>query len=253
MQGSGRVVLVTGGASGIGAATVKKLVATGVQVTAVDTNADGLDGLNRIGGADGQLLTVTCDVTNEEQVQGAIDASMARFGSLDGLVTAAGSVVVGRFLEFDTATWERTFRVNVLGTYLTIQQAAPHLKASGRGRIVNFSSVAGKIPNPFTAPYAASKAAVISLTKSAAVALGPTVNVNCVCPGIIDTPMWDYLEKEFQRIGAPIDFRSRAEEAPIARPGTPDDVADVVLFLLGDESRFMTGQAINVSGGLVMH
>ncbi len=253
MEGTGRVVLVTGGASGIGAATVRKLIGSGAQVTAVDTNTDGLDELNRIQGADGALLTAVCDVTDESHVQSAVEASMTRFGSLDGLVNAAGVVVVGRFLEFDAGAWERCFRVNVFGTYLAIQHATPHLRASGRGRIVNFSSVAGKISNPFTSPYAASKAAVVSLTKSAAAALGPSINVNCVCPGIIDTPMWDYLEKEFQRVGAPIDFRSRAGQAPIGRPGTPDDVADVVLFLLGDGSRFMTGQALNVSGGLVMH
>jgi len=252
MEATGRVVLVTGAASGIGAATVSKLIASGAQVTAVDMNAGGLDELKGIQGADDSLLTVIGDVTNEHDMQNAVEASLTRFQSLDGLVNAAGVVVVGRFLEFDADVWERSFRVNVYGTYLAIQLATPHLRASGRGRIVNFSSVAGKMPNPFTTPYAASKAAVISLTKSAATALAPSINVNCVCPGIIDTPMWDYLEKEFQRVGAPIDFRSRAEQAPIARPGTPEDVADVVIFLLGDGSRFMTGQSLNVSGGLIM-
>lgn len=253
MEDTARVVLVTGAASGIGAATVRKLIASGTQVTAVDRNADGLDELKEIQGAEDYLLTAICDVTDEHQVQTVVESSMTRFGSLDGLVNAAGVVVVGRFLEFDADAWERSFRVNVFGAYLAIQQATPHLRASVRGSIVNFSSVSGKIPNPFTTPYAASKAAVISLTKSAAAALGPSINVNCVCPGIIDTPMWDYLEKEFQRVGAPIDFRSRAGQAPLARPGTSEDVADVVLFLLGDGSRFMTGQTLNVSGGLIMH
>jgi D-sorbitol dehydrogenase (acceptor) len=133
-----------------------------------------------------------------------------------------------------------------------IQVVAPHILAAGSGSIVNFSSSGGKLANPFTAPYAASKAAIVSLTRSAALALSPTVRVNSVVPGIIDTPMWKQLDHEFAEKGIPVSFEARATTAPLGRAGKPDDVAAAVLFLLSDEARYVTGEDLNVSGGQVM-
>lgn len=246
-----QVIAITGAGSGIGAETARLLLRAGARVIAMDVNPEGLDLL--AGVATDTLKVAPCDVADEAQVRAVFANAVAEFGRLDGLVNAAGIVLSGPFLDFTFDQWDRTFRINVWGSYVTIKQAAPHLRAAGGGSIVNFSSMGGKMANPFTAPYAASKAAIISLTRSAASALAPEIRVNCVVPGVIDTPMWEQLGREFKAIGAPIVFAARAAQAPLARPGTTDDVAAVVLFLLSDASRFITGEDVNVSGGLVMY
>jgi NAD(P)-dependent dehydrogenase (short-subunit alcohol dehydrogenase family) len=244
-----KVVLVTGAGSGIGTAVTVKLVEQGADVIAVDRSPDGLQRLSsRLPGIDVR----ECDISQADQVAALFDWVGARGTGLDGLINAAGIVVTARFLDFTVDDWERTLRVNVTGTYLVLKHSAARLRER-KGSIVNFSSMAGKIPNQFTAPYAASKAAVISLTRSAAVALAPDVRVNCVCPGIIDTPMWGQLGRELGEIGAPINFESRSQAAPLARAGTADEVAAAALFLLSEDARFITGEDLNVSGGLVMH
>lgn len=249
----GRVVAVTGAASGIGFEVASDLVRRGARVYAIDSSATGLERLVAHTGRSPRITAMECDVSSGDGVRAVFARIANDAGQLDGLVNAAGIVVTANFLEFEDRDWVRTFAVNVLGSYLALKHAAPLLAATGAGRVVNFSSMAGKIPNPFTAPYAASKAAVISLTRSAAVALAPAITVNCVCPGIIDTPMWGQLSRELSDIGAPIDFKGRSEQAPLGRAGTADDVAGVVLFLLSDASRFITGEDVNVSGGLAMH
>jgi NAD(P)-dependent dehydrogenase (short-subunit alcohol dehydrogenase family) len=250
---NGRVYIVTGAASGIGAEVVAELVSAGGHVVALDRSAASLEKLEAQFASTGLVSTEVCDIAVDDQVKAAVTAAVERHGRLDGLVNAAGVVVTNRFLDFTDEEWDRVFRVNVLGTYLLLKHTAAHLKADSGGRVVNFSSMSAKGPNPFTAPYAASKAAVISLTRSAAVALAPEVTVNCVCPGIIDTPMWEQLERELADAGAPINFQSRSAQAPLARAGGPDDVAAAVLFLLSDASRFITGEDLNVNGGLAMH
>ena len=249
----GRVVAVTGAGSGIGFEVASALVRLGARVYAIDASAAGLRRLVEHAEENARITPLECDISNGDGVSAVFARIGADAGRLDGLVNAAGIVVTANFLDFEDRDWERTFAVNVLGSYLALKHAAPLLASTGTGRVVNFSSIAGKLPNQFTAPYAASKAAVISLTRSAAVALAPAITVNCVCPGIIDTPMWGQLGRELRALGAPIDFKGRSEQAPLGRAGTPDDVADVVLFLLSDASRFITGEDVNVSGGLVMH
>lgn len=206
----GRIVAVTGAASGIGFEVASDLVRLGAHVFAIDSSVAGLQRLIEHTERSTRITPMECDVSNGDSV-GAVFARIAGdAGHLDGLVNAAGIVVTASFLEFEDRDWERTFAVNVLGSYLTLKHAAPLLAPGGAGRVVNFSSIAGKLPNQFTAPYAASKAAVISLTRSAAVALAPAITVNCVCPGIIDTPMWGQLSRELRDIGAPIDFKGRS-------------------------------------------
>lgn len=248
---SGRVVAVTGAARGIGAGVVRQLLDRGARVVAIDVDQEGLDGI--VSDPSRSLRLARCDITDEGRVAAVLADAFAQFGRLDGLVNAAAIVVSGPFLEFTSEQWERAFRINVWGSYLTIKHTVPHLRKSGGGAIVNFSSMGGKLANPFTAPYAASKAAIISLTRSAASALAPDIRVNCVVPGVIDTPMWDQLDREFKAMGAPIDFSGRAAQAPLGRPGNPDEVAAAVLFLLSEASRFITGEDLNVSGGLVMY
>ena len=247
---SDRVIVVTGAGSGIGAEVARQLLSAGARVVAMDLNEAGLKTLASSAGD--RLYTSLCDISDETAVSATISDALSAFGKLDGLVNAAGLVVSGPFLEFSSEQWERVFRVNVWGSYLMIRVVAPHILAAGSGSIVNFSSSGGKLANPFTAPYAASKAAIVSLTRSAALALSPAVRVNSVVPGIIDTPMWKQLDREFAEKDIPVSFEARATTAPLGRAGSPDDVAAAVLFLLGDDARYITGEDLNVSGGQVM-
>jgi NAD(P)-dependent dehydrogenase (short-subunit alcohol dehydrogenase family) len=246
----GRVIAVTGAGSGIGAEIARELLAAGAKVAALDVTTKGFGPIEKAN--PGLVKGYSCDVTEERQVSAAFADAAQRFGALDGLVNAAGIVVSGPFLEFSYEQWERVFRVNVWGSYVTIKAAVPYLRRAGGGSIVNFSSSGGKLANPFTAPYAASKAAIISLTRSAAGELAPDIRVNSVVPGIIDTPMWEALDQNFRALDVPISMKARAAAAPIGRPGRPDDVAAAVLFLLSNDSRFITGEDLNVSGGQVM-
>lgn len=248
-----RGYLVTGAASGIGAATVEILATSGAHVVAVDRNTALLEHTVAQLAASDRVTPLHCDITDEAEVAAVIADAADRLPSFDGLVNAAGVVVTAQFLDFSNEAWETSFRINVLGNYWLIKYAAPHLAAGTGGRIVNVSSQSGKIPNQYTTPYAASKAAVISLTRSAAAALAPKITVNSVCPGIVDTPMWEQLEVEFPAIGAPLRFQDRAAESPVGRPGKPSEVAGAIVFLLSDASALVTGEDMNVSGGLVMH
>jgi NAD(P)-dependent dehydrogenase (short-subunit alcohol dehydrogenase family) len=246
---SDKVVAVTGAGGGIGGETARQLIRSGAHVIAVDVNREGLE---RLRDESRDKVTVSpCDITDDAAVAAVFADAAKGHGKLDGLVNAAGVVVTGPFLESTFEDWDRAFRVNVWGSYLTIKHAAPYLEAS-RGRIVNFSSSGGKLANPFTAPYAASKAAIISLTRSAALALSPNVRVNCVVPGIIDTPMWEQLDRDFKAKNIPVSMSSRAAVVPLGRPGYADEVAAAVLFLLSDDSRYITGEDLNISGGQTM-
>jgi D-sorbitol dehydrogenase (acceptor) len=242
--------VVTGAGSGIGAEVARQIVASGGRVVALDRDAAGLDLLAEE--TPGAVLAAVTDITKEDRVTEVLAQGAERFGQLDGLVNAAGVVVSGPFLDYGYEQWERAFRVNVWGCYAMIKHVVPYLRGAGAGSIVNFSSSGGKLANPNTAPYAASKLAVISLTRSAAAELAPGIRVNAVVPGIVDTPMWAQLDREFAERSLPISMAGRAAETPMKRPARPDDVAAVVLFLLGDESRFVTGEDLNVSGGQVM-
>ena len=248
-----KVALVTGAASGIGRATVSFLLNEGWCVWAADLREINV-AENWPEFADkGRLYSGQVDVTNEDSVAALMELiSNSNDGQLDGLVNSAGIVVVGKFEELSVADWDNCYRVNLLGSFLMIKHAIPMLRASGRGRVVNLSSMSGKTPNLYTAPYGAAKAGVISLTRSAAVALAPLISVNCVCPGIIDTAMWKQLNHDFKEVGAKIEFESRAADAPIGRPGSPDEVATAIGFLLSEASSFVTGEDLNVSGGMIM-
>jgi NAD(P)-dependent dehydrogenase (short-subunit alcohol dehydrogenase family) len=249
-------VAVTGAASGIGAQVALDLAAAGRHVWCLDRDLDRLSEtvarVREVGDAD--LLEL--DIADEAAVAAAFAAiGGACEGRLQGLVNSAGVLVVGRFETFEAAQWERVFRVNVLGSYLTIKHAAPLLRAARPGRVVNLASIAGKIPNGFTAPYNASKAAVISLTRSAALALAPDILVNSVCPGPVGTPMYGQMDAGLDDADAPreLRFEQRSKLAPLGRAGTVAEVSAVIGFLLSDAASFITGEDVNVSGGMVMY
>jgi NAD(P)-dependent dehydrogenase (short-subunit alcohol dehydrogenase family) len=248
-----KVYLVTGAASGSGANLVNRLSDQDHVVIAVDINEEMLSSMKNHSKNPRMITSYICDITNEVEVSKMLVEIGKKFASLDGLVNTAGIVTAKRFLEFERSDWERIFAVNVYGTYYLIKYCAPILIKSRSPRIVNFASMAGKIPGPYTAPYAASKAAVISLTQSAAVALAPQITVNCICPGIIHTPMWNELGSDLTKIGFPNHFENRAKQAPLQRAGTADEVTDAILFLLSEGSSYITGESLNITGGLIMH
>ena len=249
-------VAVTGAASGIGAQVAFDLAASGRHVWCFDRDLDRLTEtvarVREVGDADALAL----DVADEAAVVAAFGAvGGACEGRLDGLVNSAGMVVVGRFEALTTDDWERVFRVNVLGSYLAIKHAIPLLRSARPGRVVNLASVAGKIPSAYTAPYNASKAAVISLTRSAALALAPDILVNSVCPGPVDTPMYEQLDAGLDDADAPMELRftQRSMLAPLGRAGTLPEISAVIKFLLSGDADFITGEDVNVSGGMVMY
>lgn len=247
---------MTGAAGGIGLQVALDLAAGGRHVWCLDRDPDGLsrcvDRVREVGTADSLVV----DVADEPSVAAAFATiGHACGGRLDGLVNSAGVLVVGRFEGLAPADWERAFRVNVIGSYLTIKHAIPLLRAARPGRVVNLASIAAKIPNEFTAPYNAAKAAVISLTRSAAQALAPDVLVNSVCPGPVGTAMYEQMDAQLDAAAAPgeLRFAQRSKLAPLGRAGSVAEISAVIGFLLSDASSFITGEDVNVSGGMVMH
>jgi NAD(P)-dependent dehydrogenase (short-subunit alcohol dehydrogenase family) len=246
-------VVVTGAASGIGAATVRVLAEKGIRVWCLDRDETGLRSVADSVVSPAVVCPIVVDVSSEKSVRAAFREIAKNTGAVNGLVNSAG---VSPGVAFDALTcseWRRVFDINVLGCFLTTKYALPLLRGPRQGSIVNLASAAGKLPGPYFAHYAASKAAVISLTRSSAAALAPGVRVNCVCPGIVDTPMWEALDRDMERMGAPLRFHSRAAQTPAERPAAPSEVANVIAFLLSDEASFITGEDVNVSGGMIMY
>ncbi len=255
-----RIVLITGGARGIGAASARRLAGDGARVVLAD-----LDG-NAAGKLAGELggMAVQADVTRAADVEGMVDEVYARFGRLDVLFNNAGVIRLQPMLEVTETEWDRVLGVNLKASFFVLQAVARRMKTQTpipgselRGKLIHTASIAGyRGGNHLTTPYSASKAGVISLTRSAAQALAPDrITSNCVCPGAVDTLMWEQIDREWGALQgwAPREaWQMRTRGIPLGRPETPDDVAGVVAFLAGPDSDYMTGQAIKVDGGVVM-
>lgn len=247
--------LITGAAGDIGAATAGRLAEAGHHVFVADLDGDAVEALaGELQAAGAAATPLQLDVADEESVSSTLARVGEEAGSLDVLVNAAGIVVVERFEAFSRHDWLRLYEVNVYGSYLCIKHAIPLLRAADQGRVVNIASGAGKRPAPLIAPYACSKAAVISLTRSAAAALAPEVRVNCVSPGVIEGAMWVGFDSRFDELGSPPStrFAARVGSLPLARAGSPREVAETIAFLASPASSYLTGQDINVDGGQSM-
>jgi NAD(P)-dependent dehydrogenase (short-subunit alcohol dehydrogenase family) len=241
------VALVTGAAGGIGRAVVERLDAEGWDV--VPSDRDGA-------GTDPRLLP--CDVTDEGSVAALVAAALERHGRLDAVVTCAGVIDVAPVVRMTRAQWDRVMTVNMTGTFLVVRDALPALSASPRGRVVCIASDAGKTGEPGIAHYCASKFAVVGFVQSLALELATTtVTANSVCPVICDTAMMESLAHDYADAmgeGDVAEWRSRfVAEIPMGRAATPDDVAHAVAYLVDERSAFVTGQALNVSGGHEVH
>jgi 2-dehydro-3-deoxy-L-rhamnonate dehydrogenase (NAD+) len=229
----GRVALVTGAASGIGAATAARLLAEGARVATFDLNASQLDG----------VLPLTGDVSKSADVDAAVVKTTADLGPIDILVCSAG--VSGdslRTQDVSDAEWKRVLAINADGVFWCNRAVAPGMADRGYGRIVNVASIAGKEGNPMATAYSASKAAVIALTKAIGKDFAGTgVSVNCVAPAVIDTAMLGDMSPEH------VDYM--LERVPMRRMGTAEEVAALICWLASEECSFSTGATYDISGG----
>ncbi len=255
-QLTGKVAIVTGGASGIGAGIVERFLAEGARVVIADVERDRGEDFAAALGADA-VFRLT-DVADPGQVGALVANAVETFGGLDVMVNNAGvsSRMHRSFLDDDLADFHRVMAVNVLGVMAGTRDAARHMATSGGGSIINVSSIGGIQAGGGVMTYRASKAAVIQFTKSAAIELAYyDVRVNCIAPGNIPTPILassasGKTPEELERFEQVIREQMRADR-PLRREGTPDDVAEAALYFAGERSRYVTGTVLPVDGGTV--
>ncbi|WP_262852568.1 SDR family NAD(P)-dependent oxidoreductase [Mumia quercus] len=241
----GKRIFVTGSARGIGRAIAAQALARGARVVISDVDVDAAEATCAALDAEG---TANCDVTDEGSVQAALEQAVGILGGLDVLVNNAGIEVASPLATQSTESFDRIFAVNVRGPFLMTKAAVPHLVESG-GNIVNIASVAGLGGSPLLGSYCATKAALIQMTRVAAVELRPSgVRVNAVCPGFADTSMVDRLRPDFES-ATQMPFGDLVA-AKQGRLGTADDIAEVVCFLASDRATWVTGSAYVLDGGL---
>lgn len=252
----GAVVLITGAAGGIGAAVARRLAVEGAHVAVADRDLAGAERIvSGIAAAGGTASAHRLDVTTEVSVRETVAAVETRFGTITHAVASAGIIGTHPFVDLAAEDWDRTLAVNLKGTFLTFQAVARRLvDASRGGSLVAVSSVAGRGGRPTAVDYAASKAGVISLVRSAALALAPKgITVNAVCPGIVDTDMTRAIHSERARSAGVTPEESLGRlvaTIPLGRMARAEDIANAVAFLLSPDGSYITGQALNVCGGL---
>jgi NAD(P)-dependent dehydrogenase (short-subunit alcohol dehydrogenase family) len=254
----GRTAVVTGAGGGIGRACAQLLAAQGARVALLDISADSAARTAKtIAEAGGTTAAYLADVTDPAAVQDALTRAENDLGPLTLAVGAHGIVRNHAFLDLPADDWDATLAVNLKGMFILLQQAARRAVTHGGGAMVAVSSVAGRGPRATCADYAASKAGVISLVQSAALALAPHhIRVNTVCPGVVDTDMTRAIHRDkahIEGITPEESFARQAAKIPLARIETPEEVADTISYLLSDHSSYITGQALNICGGLEMN
>ena len=232
-----RRIVVTGAASGIGRAVARLFASEGASLALLDRNADGL--VQTAEETRGRPIEV--DLTQEQAVDAAIDEAGVALGGLDGVVNAAGIMLVGRIEELPVEAWRRTLDVNLTGTYLVVRSCQRWMAKESAATVVNIASAAGLLPNaPGLTAYAASKGAVVNFGRALAAELAPAIRVNTVCPGMVDTPMAE-------------GFKANVGNYALKRIADSMEIARAILFLTSAESSYITGATLAVDGGRSFH
>lgn len=252
MKLNDKVAIVTGGASGIGRAIAARYAEEGARVCVADLNAGAAtETAAEIGGG---AFGVEFDCTRQDSIDALVAEVVRTAGRIDILVNNAGLFVMGPIEDVTREQWSRAFAVNVEGTLFTMQAVAKRMvEQGGGGKIINLSSQAGRRGEPLVLAYCASKAAVISITQSAGLRLiEHRINVNAIAPGVVDTPMWEFVDREFGRYmgRAPGETKRMVGEAvPFGRMGTPEDYGGIAVFLASGDSDYVVAQTYGVDGG----
>jgi meso-butanediol dehydrogenase/(S,S)-butanediol dehydrogenase/diacetyl reductase len=248
-------VFVTGAAQGIGRAISAAFLDEGARVCLTDLNEEGVTSTASELASDGQAMPMQLDVTDRAAVHDVVGRAIEELGGIDILVNNAGVITMTPTIDLTEEEWDLNMDVNAKGVFLCTQAVLRHMLDRGDGCVVSTASQAGKRGYKLFSHYCASKAAVINFTRAVAVEVAPTVRLNCVCPGIVNT---DMMEREYawetEMTGEPKESIKKRWMAgiPMGRFQEPEDVAGVVLFLASDDASEMTGQAINITGGMVM-
>jgi NAD(P)-dependent dehydrogenase (short-subunit alcohol dehydrogenase family) len=245
---TGKVALITGGASGIGRATALFFSCEGAAVAIADVNGTaGAAVVDEIVRLAGSCIFESADVSRAADCKRLVEQTIQKFGRIDILFNNAGIIRRARITDLSEDDWDRVMAVNVKSIYLLSREVIPHMEQRGTGSIINTASGWGLVGGASAAAYCASKGAVVLLTKAMAIDHGPHIRVNCICPGDTDTAM---LRAEAAQLGAPVDrFLGDAANRPLGRVGRADEIAQAVLYLASDASSFVTGTALVVDGG----
>lgn len=234
---SGRRILITGAASGIGRATARLFAAEGAALTLLDRDAEGLAEIARETGA----YVFEADVADEASVARAVEQGASAMGGIDGIVNSAGIQVRGSVQDVSVTEWRRVLDVNLTGAYIVVRCCLPWLRQASAATIVNLGSGQALLPNaPDRTAYAASKGGVLNLTRALAAELAPAIRANTVCPGLVDTPM-------------AVGVQSNVGNYALRRLAQPIEIAQAILFLTSSESSYVTGAALAVDGGRSFH
>ena len=249
----GLVAIVTGAASGIGEASAIRLAEEGASVFCADIDAAGANRtaelINNSKGSNGLVIGFGIDISDSNKCDEIVAAAVSKFGTIDILVNNAGVNLPGVFHEVTNETIDRTLSVNIKGAMYLTRAAIPHMLKSGRGSIVNMSSVNGLVSEPFLSVYSASKGAIVMFTRGIALDYAKLgIRCNAICPGWVDTPINHAHAKMLGGLDHVYDTIDSFQ--PIGRPGTPREIANLVLFLASDESSFMTGSIVSADGGM---
>ncbi|MFS0575601.1 glucose 1-dehydrogenase [Sporosarcina sp. 179-K 3D1 HS] len=249
----GKNAIVTGAYQGIGKSIALKLASHGVNVLLVDLNP----GIHSIvteeqHQVEGQLFSFVTDLTNSENITNLVEFAKENFQVIDILVNNAGIMQTKPFLDITEEDWDRVLSINLKSVFLLSQAIVAQMLTQKEGRIINISSIAGRSGRPYSPHYAASKAGIISLTKSMAEAFGKqNIRTNAICPGVILTPMMEEIYENRSKLGESPEEKF-LQTIKLDRLGTPEDVSDTALFLCSDQSSYINGQALNVCGGYEM-
>jgi NAD(P)-dependent dehydrogenase (short-subunit alcohol dehydrogenase family) len=267
---AGKIALVTGAGSGIGKGVALRLAREGAHVAVADINQAGADAVAKeAAGLGVKSLALKLDISKIAEIPAVVEKVVKEFGRIDIFVNTAGVVQSNNFTEVSEEIWDRVIDINQKGTAFVnqavgaqmIRQVPESVKAAGRadksyGKIVNFTSISGRRGREYQLAYSASKAAVISITQSAANAFAPyNINVNAIAPSVVETPMWEQNNRDKEKAFG-IDAKKASDDfiarIPLKRPGTAEDMAAAVAFLCSQDADYITGQTLNVDGGFEM-